>query len=188
MVPSGALACGNGYGANYTNCGTQTYSRSYSSSYSNGGSVDVGAIAKGTATMLELAPKLMNTLGEMGSKAANSVSSATTALPGLSGASQQEQPSRRRLSDDEATDCAGMRARLKPHAPNEDWIRDQMARSGCLPDGRRMALRDRLKRELDKPKFDDEPPQILGGILNGGAPYPKPSRTRESDITGIGGR
>ena len=53
-------------------------------------------------------------------------------------------------------DCAHMRATLEPHAPNEAWIVDQMRRSHCNPDGTRMSVRDALKYEMDKPKFDDE--------------------------------
>jgi hypothetical protein len=44
--------------------------------------------------------------------------------------------------------CAGMRERLRPHAPLPDpegWIVDQMRRSFCRPDGTRMTLRERTR-------------------------------------------
>lgn len=46
---------------------------------------------------------------------------------------------RRRLAnqntDDDVNDCAGMRARIQAHAPDEQWIIDTMARSNCNPTG-----------------------------------------------------
>ncbi len=51
---------------------------------------------------------------------------------------------------DDPHDCAGMRARLTPAAPNQAWIDDQMSRSNCHPDGTPMTLRERLKAALEK--------------------------------------
>src|SRR5262245_38779054 len=46
----------------------------------------------------------------------------------------------------DGADCAGMWERLKPHAPDDKWIVDQMARSSCHPDGTPYTLRERTKQ------------------------------------------
>ncbi|MDO8877995.1 MAG: hypothetical protein Q8M24_00080 [Pseudolabrys sp.] len=55
-------------------------------------------------------------------------------------------PSPQTISD--KRECGGMYERLKPHAPNEAWIVDQMARSYCSPDGKPMSLRDEIAFKL----------------------------------------
>ncbi len=50
----------------------------------------------------------------------------------------------------ELAECSGMRARLHPHAPNDGWIVDQMARSHCHPNGTPMTLREATRYEMYK--------------------------------------
>jgi hypothetical protein len=55
--------------------------------------------------------------------------------------------------------CAGMRERLRPHAPLPDpegWIVDQMRRSFCRPDGTRMTLRERTRLGFQERDRRDE--------------------------------
>jgi hypothetical protein len=51
---------------------------------------------------------------------------------------------------DDPNGCAGMRARLTPHAENKAWIDTQMTNSNCHLDGTPMSLQERVKAALEK--------------------------------------
>lgn len=65
-------------------------------------------------------------------------------------------PGRSKQSDEEhKKDCAGMRAKLEPNAPNKEWIDAQMRQSHCNPDGTAMSLSEALAYEKAKPRYDE---------------------------------
>jgi hypothetical protein len=51
-----------------------------------------------------------------------------------------------------ASECLSILARLRPHAPSQAWLVDQMERSHCKPDGKPMSMREAIKYEM---KMDD---------------------------------
>ena len=196
LLSNSAAACGNGYGANYKKCGATSYSSGYSSS---GGGGDLSAIFGAAAAILEAAPPVLEAIGDIANQGSSIVQGATSSGNNLfsnltspfasQGASNNTQSEPRKVrkgqtTEEHAADCGGMRARLKPHAPDNDWIVDQMARSGCLPNGKPMSLRERTRRALDRAdKQSVATTDIFGGIFQSGSPDKKPPKHVESTIT-----
>ncbi|HEY4143115.1 MAG TPA: hypothetical protein VGM57_16975 [Pseudolabrys sp.] len=177
-----------------------------------GGGGNVGAAIGAAGAIIEAAPAAANILGGIlnagtgvmsgvastGSSMMNSGADAVTSAipsPGAQdgGSSNSfsifRQPAADHATSSKAADCAAMRQRLAPHAPDNDWIVDQMARSGCRPNGKKMSMRERTKRDMEQQARNDRigwqnPPfAIIGGALNSGAPKNTP-RNNESTITG----
>jgi hypothetical protein len=179
-----------------------------------GGGGNYGAAIGAAGAIIEAAPAAMNVLGGImntGTDVMSGVAStsgrmvnsgadggaSTIPSPGQQGGGLPDpfsifkQPAADQSSSKEA-DCAGMRQRLAPHAIDNAWIADQMARSGCRPNGKKMSLRERTKRGLEQQSrnvqlgWQNPPFELLRGALNSGAPKNAP-RANQSTITGLGG-
>ncbi|HZP75578.1 MAG TPA: hypothetical protein VFB45_05495 [Pseudolabrys sp.] len=199
-----ALACGNGYGANYSNCGMGGGGVRYRNG-GGGGGYDVGGAINAGIAVLNAAGPLLNDLGNMANNMPQ-IEMPQLPAPNLaapSGGNLFPSPfdaSKPATTAEHAADCRGMRARLQPHALSEDWIVDQMARSGCQPNGKPMSLRERLKRRLAAKSQDNffgnpNPVDVLNGMVQPPPDDQQSStnrrkgnkrRNNQSDITGLG--
>jgi hypothetical protein len=158
---------------------------------STGGSIVSGVASTGG----DIVSGAAETTGNMVNSGVSSESGASSDSNGRSGlrdiirgnlgmaapnSSEDNEPSK-------ASDCRGMRGLLTPHAANEAWIVDQMARSGCRPNGTKMSLRERTKRALEQKAREEEFQNpfafLTGGRTQPSAPDRKTPKSR-STITG----
>lgn len=172
-APGTGLSCGGGGG------GGVRYSRG-----GGGGSYDIGGAVNMAIWAAQTAAPLVNNLANSAPTFnAPNLNLGTLPVPKLGMPDVNTPPT----DAERAADCRGMRKRLQPHARDEEWIADQMARSGCRPNGTRMSLRDRLKRDMASPAPSvPDPLQVLNGMFQPSAPPPnKRGQNSDSTITGL---